>query len=84
VIVGAPSFDNGQTNEGRVFVYLSASVRGDMNEDRTVDESDFLFIAPCLDAPGVPRDIGCARADINRDGSVDLKDFAAFQNVFGK
>ena len=37
VIVGAPDYDNGQTDEGRAFVYLGSAAG--------------LACRPCLDAP---------------------------------
>jgi len=51
---------------------------GDMNGDGLVSADDVVHFLACLDGPGVPHGPGCAAADVDIDGAVDLADAAAF------
>ena len=55
---------------------------GDCNLDGTLNLDDHLSLVGCTAGPGTNSPPGCNCADANYDGSVDLKDFAAFQVGF--
>jgi len=61
---------------------------GDVDANSVVDASDWALMAPCFTGAGVATaPVGCALetfeyADVERDGDVDLRDAAAFQNVY--
>ncbi|HNQ23711.1 MAG TPA: choice-of-anchor Q domain-containing protein [Phycisphaerae bacterium] len=56
---------------------------GDLDIDCDVDVDDFDIFAACLLGPGVEYPAGCADADFDADGDVDLADFAEFEVGFG-
>ena len=55
---------------------------GDCDFDGDVDLSDSVPLGACLSGPDVPVPPDCGCVDLNRDGHVDLADFAAFQQLF--
>ena len=64
-------------------VVLRVRCLGDLNGDGQSDLVDFSFLAGCISAPGQPLALGCEAADTDRDGDVDLADFAGLQATFG-
>lgn len=68
--------------------YVRVGIHGDLNDDGTVDLSDYLSFQECLSGPGVSTPpVYCTpdafrRADLDEDEDVDLADFAAFQDAF--
>jgi plastocyanin len=68
---------------------IRVTVPGDFNGDLNVDLEDYAQLADCLGGPDqtIPP-TGCPALEFNRvemddDGDVDLRDFAAFQRAFG-
>lgn len=57
---------------------------GDCDLDWSIDLSDFISFAGCMQGPAVTLESGCGCADMDIDGDVDLRDFAAFQAAFGE
>ncbi|MBI1826067.1 MAG: PPC domain-containing protein [Planctomycetes bacterium] len=64
---------------------------GDVDYDEGADLTDHYLFAQCFEqtpnstvgGPDLDVASGCAEADLNVDGRVDLKDFAQLQNGFG-
>ena len=56
---------------------------GDMNGDGLVTAKDVGAFVACLTGPDVPRAPGCAAADIDLSGTVDLADASAFCRLYG-
>ena len=56
----------------------------DLDGDGGVSHSDWALFAACMDGPAAPAGSGCARADLNCDGVVDLRDAWIFQILFGR
>lgn len=55
-------------------------VKGDLDRDGDVDQSDYGAFQACLSGPGiVSNDPACATARLDADPDVDLDDFAIFQ-----
>jgi len=58
---------------------------GDIIGDGEVDLADYAQLHDCLTGPDTPStDPDCRYADLDCDGYVDLRDFAAFQRVLGQ
>jgi hypothetical protein len=55
---------------------------GDFNDDGVVDLDDFSILAGCMSGPGTAYDGGCGSADMDGEGTIDLSDFVAFQQVY--
>ena len=55
---------------------------GDCEEDGDVDLHDSARLGACLLGPGLGPSTQCRCFDVNRDGHVDLADFAEFQKTF--
>ncbi len=54
---------------------------GDINCDCQINATDFLLLLDCLTGPDIPFQEGCAPADLDNDGDVDLLDFALLQRL---
>lgn len=54
----------------------------DCNEDGLANLGDHAAFLQCLNGPLAPGSLGCQCADVDRSGSVDLRDFAAAQVHF--
>lgn len=50
----------------------------DLNRDRDVDLKDYGQFVPCMAGPATAPPSGCAAADVEQDGHVDLRDQAVF------
>jgi hypothetical protein len=78
------------SNYGIKASFLRAPQPGDFNNDCSVDLTDFVVFAECIDGPGEApapatpmTPYQCRMAfDFNSDGDVDLQDFAGIQNEF--
>ncbi len=55
---------------------------GDCHFDGGLDLQDWVLFEACLEGPSVPMAAGCECADATDDGTVDLFDFARFQEAF--
>lgn len=56
---------------------------GDCDDDGLVGEGDIRGVADCADGPGSPfAPAVCVCSDFDRDGDIDLRDFAAMQLQF--
>lgn len=55
---------------------------GDCNSDGGVTLFDYGDFESCLSGPGAGVPPGCACFDMNRDGKIDLRDFAVLQSGF--
>lgn len=55
---------------------------GDFDRDYDVDIEDAWDFVPCVSGPGNQASAACAQGDMNADGTVDLRDFAALQRAF--
>ena len=75
------SFPLGIGNEVLTFDNLYAAIySGDINQDKTIDISDFLELDPKIQNG----DSGYDSGDLNGDGSVDISDFLVLDpNVQG-
>jgi hypothetical protein len=62
-------------------IWLQFTAPGDANADGQIDESDLLTFAACISGPDMERESSCDVMDIDRDGDVDLADFAGFQSA---
>ncbi len=63
IIVGADSFDNGQTNEGAVFIHLGSASGPDNEADALIESNQaFSFLGRSIAAAG----------DVNGDGYDDI------------
>jgi hypothetical protein len=53
----------------------------DLDGDGTIGDADFALFDACSTGPTVPVDAssGCARADFDHDGDLDVADFAEIQ-----
>jgi hypothetical protein len=59
------------------------STAGDQNADGVVDPADAMVFVACLSGPGAHSDPSCnCGPDVDGDGDVDLRDFAALQRSF--
>ncbi len=58
-------------------------VSGDHDDDGDLDRTDHELFSECLSGPDVPRDADCGCSDFDDNGTVDLRDWAAFQAAFG-
>lgn len=58
-------------------------VSGDHDDDGDLDRTDHELFSECLSGPDVPRNADCGCSDFDDDGTVDLRDWAAFQAAFG-
>ena len=68
---------------GVTVTILAEPPPGDCDMDLHVDLDDYATFWYCLDGPdGDPVEPECQCADLDEDGDVDLKDFAAFQRLF--
>ena len=54
----------------------------DCNDDGAVNLFDHGSFTDCLTGPASSTRTDCKCYDVNRDGAVDLQDFAAGQNLF--
>ena len=81
----ASNLIEGDTNDkGDVFVAPTGICPAeDFNGDAVVDAADMTFFDLCLSGPANARPQRCVPADFDRDGHVDLRDFAAFQTAVG-
>ncbi|MCB9850845.1 MAG: hypothetical protein H6817_09090 [Phycisphaerales bacterium] len=76
---------NPSLGKTQAFLWRSAGLPGDIDNDGDVDSDDLLRFVDCLDGPDVtpacPPD-DAARADLDSDGDVDCRDFAGLQSAF--
>lgn len=54
----------------------------DCNNDGFVNQFDLESFTPCLVGPAEPSIVECACFDVDRDGAVDLRDFATLQAAY--
>lgn len=54
----------------------------DCDEDGYVSLLDYQVFELCLTGPGLPPDPGCECFDVDRNGAIELADFAAAQTYF--
>ncbi len=89
VIVGAPTYDSSEPDEGGAFVYFGTPATSpcDLDGDCDVDLADFARFQECLNGPDVPPPPSCLSAlGADLDGSgldVDLADFRVMQIHWG-
>ncbi len=57
---------------------------GDLDKDKDVDLDDYIILEGCFSGPGSSPKSACSASDLNRDGSVDLLDFARMQIAFSE
>ena len=87
VFAGAPFDDFGNFDQGAVFVFGIVEERdseilpGDINNDGTVDVSDFLVLSRNF---GRSNGVTLADGDLNEDGEIDVRDFLILSENFGK
>jgi probable HAF family extracellular repeat protein len=62
--------------------FLMTPIFADFNENGLTELSDFVELNACLTGPGDARTASCSKADLDRDGDVDLIDFRVFQLWF--
>ena len=55
---------------------------GDLDEDGGVSLLDYETFLPCLTGPAASVVSGCESCDVNRSGTVDLRDFTELQAAF--
>jgi hypothetical protein len=55
---------------------------GDFDRDYDVDTADVWEFVPCLGGPDGVLSQECSQGDMDADGAVDLRDFAALQRAF--
>ena len=60
----------------------SSTPLGDCDGDGDVDTDDLIEFELCLLGPGGGLDVDCDCLDLDGSGSVDLYDFARFQNAY--
>jgi hypothetical protein len=58
-------------------------VLGDCRPNGRLDLADFASLTGCMAGPGADATVECECADMDLDGGVDLRDFAAFQIGLG-
>jgi hypothetical protein len=57
---------------------------GDLDRNDVVDIQDHRTLGACVSGPGARyAECACRRPDMDRDGDVDLRDFAYLQQAFG-
>ncbi len=69
----------------RLNIYEAIDLVGDFNGDGGVNLADFELLAMCLDGPNQPPAKTCppdVDADLDCDGDVDVRDYAALQEAF--
>lgn len=57
-------------------------VSADINADTQTNSADFALLHAALAGPDAPTNLACDPNDINRDGNVDMRDFAVLQADF--
>lgn len=84
-VVTAKAFDaDGATNTTAPQRIHIVRVRGDLDADGDVDQSDFGRFQACLTPPGIPvTDPVCFDARLDGDVDVDIDDFAVFLTCMG-
>lgn len=56
---------------------------GDLDNDGSLSAGDHAAFVPCLAGPEVSAAVDCYCADLDADGDVDLRDFAALARTLG-
>jgi len=82
--VGQPVAGTSGSNGNRITIgYLFPIAPGDGELDGDVDLGDYRSLQSCLQGPGAPvLQDPCGSYDLDRNGTVDMADFAAFQMSF--
>ena len=71
-------------DEVRVRAIRCIAVRGDADDNGIVDQFDYVRMPGCWAGPaGLCTQPVCDALDFDRNRRVDLRDFQAFQGVFG-
>ncbi len=81
-LIGAPASAYSNKQAGRTLLVLPRHPI-DLDENGQVNLDDFSIFAGCLAGPGASFPAGCDYADLEKDGLVDLRDFAEFQQLYG-
>ena len=64
-------------------IWAAPVSEADFNTDSYVNMFDYTMLETCLTGPGASLAAQCTCVDIDNDGDVDLRDFAAFGTMYG-
>ncbi len=78
---GDPAFQIEYNNQDVTLVVVD-TLPGDINVDGRVDLLDYAPFAGCITGPAGSVAIECQCHDIDRNGTIDLRDFGAIQTAF--
>src|SRR5262249_44468710 len=71
--------DSGGWNLNYMDFLLHDSIKGDLDGDGDVDQSDFAILQRCLSGTEVPYNPGCAASDLDSSNDVDAADVNIFE-----
>ena len=75
-------FDVDYTDDGSLTLRVIARLPGNCAGAPAIELEDYAPMSECMTGPEGGLDPGCACADLNDDGNVDLRDFASLELLF--
>ncbi len=80
---GEVAFGTGRSTAHGIALFTKPSFAADLNADGRVDLADFALLQRCFGESPTDPDALCLSAEVDRNGIVELGDFAGFAKFFG-